>query len=140
MIDFVDIREDDFSIETEIERLKNNSNSSGAIVTFTGTVRDFSEGETVGSIDFDFYGEMAKKSLQKIRNEALNKFGIENMSVLHRVGVIEAGENIVLIVVMSKHREEAFNACKWTIDTLKKRVPVWKKELTGGGDRWVMPL
>ena len=133
----VRIQEGDFSVEEEISELKKVSLGIGGIVTFLGTARDFSEGRQVRSIAFEQYASMALPALKKLRDQALGRFDIIEARIVHRVTEVEPGGQIVLIVVGSAHRAEAFDACRWIIDELKKRVPIWKKEVTPGGEEWV---
>jgi len=133
----VRIQEEDFSIEQEVEALRATSKRMGGIVTFLGCARDFSEGRDVSSITFEQYAGMAELALMALREEALLKFDIIEASIIHRVTTVVAGDQIVLIVVGAEHRKAAFDACEWIIDTLKERVPIWKKEVTPDGDSWV---
>jgi molybdopterin synthase catalytic subunit len=133
----VRIQFEDFSIEEEIAKIKTASHRIGGIVTFLGTARDFSKGHPVVNLTFEHYANMAHQALFKIRQSALEKFNIIDVTLVHRVGVIEIGENIVLIVVGAEHRQDAFTACSWCIDELKKTVPIWKKEETPDGQIWV---
>ncbi len=134
----VRIQEEDFSVHEEIERIKERSKRIGGIVTFLGTARDFSQGHGVNGIYFEHYPEMARKKLHEIRSKALANFEIIEVAIIHRVGQIEIGENIVLIVVAAEHRMDAFRACAWCIDELKRITPIWKKETTPQGDVWVV--
>ncbi|MEE9474215.1 MAG: molybdenum cofactor biosynthesis protein MoaE [Candidatus Hydrothermarchaeaceae archaeon] len=131
------ILEEDFSVDAEIKRIKAVSGRIGGIVTFLGTVRDFSRGKEVKKLVFEHYPDMAVEKMKELREKALEKFKIIEVSMLHRKGEIEIGENIALIVVAAEHRKDAFLACMWLIDELKKVVPIWKKEITTEGDIWV---
>lgn len=133
----VRIVEDDFSIDAEIKKVKSVSKRIGGIVTFLGTVRDFSRGKNVKKLVFEHYSEMAVEKLEELREKALEKFDVIEVSLVHRTGEIEVGENIVLIVAAAEHRKDAFSACTWLIDELKKEVPIWKKEITTEGEIWV---
>jgi len=136
-VDSVRIQEADFSIEAEVNALRVGSKRIGGIATFLGCARDFSEGRDVFSIEFEQYAGMAVKALQGLRDEALTRFNIIDARIIHRVTTVHAGDQIVLIVVGAEHRKPAFEACEWLIDTLKQRVPIWKKETTPDGDAWV---
>lgn len=129
--------EEDFSVDAEIKKVKAVSRRIGGIVTFLGTARDFSKGKEVKKLVFEQYSDMAIEKLKKLREKALEKFEIIEVSILHRKGEVEIGENIVLIVVAAEHRKDAFLACMWLIDELKKVVPIWKKEITAEGEIWV---
>ncbi len=133
----VRIQEDDFSIETEVNALREKSKRIGGIATFLGCARDFSEGRNVFSIEFEQYAGMAEKALFALRDEALVRFDIIEARIIHRVTTVHAGDQIVLIVVGAEHRKAAFEACEWLIDELKKCVPIWKKETTSDGESWV---
>ncbi|HHD11590.1 MAG TPA: molybdenum cofactor biosynthesis protein MoaE [Deltaproteobacteria bacterium] len=135
----VRIQEENFSVEEEVEAIKRTSKRIGAVVTFLGVARDFSKGHTIEALEFEQYEQMALKALRKLREDTLERFDIIDVRIVHRVARIPAGENIVLIVVASEHRKEAFSACSWCIDTLKKTVPLWKKEITPEGESWVEP-
>lgn len=133
----VRIQRDDFSVDEEISRIKESSNAIGGISVFLGTARDISRGREVAKLEFEHYPGMAEKQLELIRKEALEKFDILEVAIVHRFGAIDIGENIVLIVVGAEHRQAAFTACRWCIDELKQITPIWKKEITPTGDFWV---
>ncbi len=133
----VRLQQEDFSLDAEIAALKKVSSRIGGIATFTGCARDFSEGRSVSRISFEAYGGMALAEMQKLRGEAIEKFGLIEARIVHRVAAVVPGDNIVLIAVAAEHRAAAFEACRWLIDELKQRVPVWKKETTPEGDAWV---
>jgi len=133
----VRIQEEDFSLEEEVAALRATSQRMGGIVTFLGCARDFSEGRDVFSINFEQYAGMATTAMQSLRDEALKTFDIIDVRIIHRITTVHAGDQIVLIVVGAEHRKPAFEACEWIIDTLKQRVPIWKKEVTPDGDSWV---
>jgi molybdopterin synthase catalytic subunit/molybdopterin converting factor small subunit len=131
------VQRENFSIDEEINRVRDRSKRIGGIAIFLGTARDRSKGRDVDSITFEQYEGMARKKLQEIRERALKDFDIIEALVLHRYGEIGIGENIVLIVVGAEHRAEAFRACKWAIDELKQITPIWKLEHTPEGEVWV---
>ncbi|MFQ5597027.1 MAG: molybdenum cofactor biosynthesis protein MoaE [Nitrospiria bacterium] len=131
------IQVEDFSIEKETIKVRESSRRIGGIVTFLGTARDFSKGQEIHKIDFEHYPGMAEKRLAEIRRQALKDFDIIEVSIIHRVGERSIGENIVLIVVGAEHRQDAFCACSWCIDELKRITPIWKKETTPKGVVWV---
>ena len=135
--DAVRIQEEDFSVEKEVKALRATSQRMGGIVTFLGCARDFSEGRDVFSIEFEQYAGMAEAAMQSLCDEVLKTFDIMDVRIVHRVTTVHAGDQIVLIVVGAEHRKPAFEACEWIIDTLKQRVPIWKKEVTPDGDSWV---
>jgi molybdopterin synthase catalytic subunit len=129
------ITRDDFSVDEELMRIKKPS--VGGLVVFVGTVRDESEAGHIEGMEIEVYPEMAERQLTIIRDEAIVKFNVDNVLVVHRHGDLKVGDNIVLIAVSAGHREAAFDACEYVIDELKKRVPIWKRERTPSGTRWV---
>ena len=137
--DAVRIQSGDFSQEEEIRALRASSNGIGGIVTFLGCARDFSEGREVSQISFDAYERMLLPELHKLRDEALARFELIDARIVHRLGTLQAGEQIVLIAAAAAHRGPAFDACRWLIDELKERLPIWKKETTPQGDSWDTP-
>ena len=134
---FVRVQREDFSVDAEINRVKGRSKRIGGISIFLGTARDRSKGHEVDSITFEHYEGMAQAKLREIRERALKDFDIIEIAILHRYGEIGIGENIVLIVVGAEHRAEAFRACQWAIDELKRITPIWKLEHTPEGEVWV---
>lgn len=139
MTDPVRIQEADFSQDEEIKALKAGSKRMGGIATFLGCARDFSEGREVSEISFDAYGPMALSEMNRLRSEAIAKFGLLDARIVHRIGTVQGGENIVFIAAGAEHRAAALEACRWMIDELKQRVPIWKKETTPQGEAWVTP-
>lgn len=111
--------------------------SVGGIVVFEGVVRDNARGKQVRYLEYDVYPEMAVQQIREIVAEAQKRWGVERVAVAHRVGKLEIGEASVIIVVASPHRGEAFDACRYIIDTLKTTVPIWKKEVATNGEEWV---
>jgi MoaE-MoaD fusion protein len=108
----------------------------GAIVIFDGIVRNHSRGRATRYLEYEAYEEMALKVMQELATQALQKFPIRNVALVHRLGHLEIGESSVLIAVFSAHRSAAFEACRWIIDTLKKTVPIYKKEYFEDGAVW----
>ena len=108
----------------------------GACVVFEGIVRNNSRGRLTLYLDYEAYEPMALKQLEELAEQALAKFQIRDVAIVHRVGRLEIGETSVLILVASAHRAAAFDACRWIIDTLKRTVPIWKKEYFEGGVVW----
>lgn len=113
------------------------SDSTGGIVTFVGTVRNQTKGKTVLRLEFEAYAPMAIKEMQKIAEEAAQKWPVLKIAIYHRVGILEVGEIPVVIAVACAHRRAAFEACQFAIDTLKETVPIWKKEFFEDGEVWV---
>lgn len=112
------------------------SGTDGAVCVFDGIVRDNTRGRKTLFLDYEAYEEMALSQMRGLAAEALTKFPIRDVALLHRLGRLEVGETSVLIVVASAHRAAAFDACRWLIDTLKKTVPIWKKEHFADGVVW----
>ncbi len=139
MMEPVRIQLEDFSSDEELAALRASSQRMGGIATFIGCARDFSAGREVSEISFDAYGSMALAEMNKLREEAITRFKLLDARLVHRIGLIGAGEQIVFIATGAEHRAPALQACQWLIDELKQRVPIWKKELTPQGDSWVTP-
>lgn len=111
--------------------------SVGGIVVFEGIVRDNARGKQVRYLEYDAYVEMAEQQIRAIIAQAEQRWGVEYVAVAHRFGRLEIGEASVVIVVATPHRAEAFEACRYIIDTLKATVPIWKKEVATNGEEWV---
>ena len=109
----------------------------GAVASFIGVVRDLNEGDRVAEMTLEHYPGMTEKALEKIIAEARSRWNIYDALVIHRVGTLKPGDQIVLVVVTGAHRGEAFDACEYLMDYLKTRAPFWKKERTPDGARWV---
>jgi molybdopterin synthase catalytic subunit len=129
------VTKENFSVDDVIAGLK--SRSVGGVVSFLGVVRGESKGKPVEHIEIEVYEEMAERQLDAIRREAIDRFGVEEVAIVHRYGSLKASENILLVVVASAHRAEAFEACRYVIDEIKRRVSIWKKEVTPEGEWWV---
>jgi len=108
----------------------------GAVVVFDGIVRNNSRGRATLHLDYEAYEEMADRKMREIAEEARVRFDVRHVVIVHRLGRLEIGETSVLIVVASAHRAQAFDACRWLIDTLKKTVPIWKRETFADGVVW----
>ena len=111
--------------------------SNGAVVTFLGNTRDNFEGKDVIRLEYEAYVKMAVKKLEEIRQEMMQEFGIEDIAIAHRIGVVDIGETSLVVAVASPHRTEAFQACHKVVDRVKEIVPIWKKEVYADGSRWV---
>lgn len=127
----IEITEDDFCPEEIIRNAK--SPACGAVVTFLGTVRD----DGIREMVVEAYQEAALAELERIRDEAVCRFGLTSAHIIHRVGRLGLGENIALIVVSAAHRQEAFGGCSYILEELKSRVPIWKKEISEEDQRWI---
>ncbi|WIO73595.1 molybdopterin synthase catalytic subunit MoaE [Porticoccaceae bacterium LTM1] len=133
----ISIQSDDFDVGKEYQALKESADGDGAIVTFTGLVRDMCESGSVSGISLEHYPGMAEKSLMEICTKARQRWSLGNIRIIHRVGELAASEHIVFVGVTSKHRHDAFEACEFLMDYLKTRAPLWKKEITAAGAIWV---
>ena len=110
---------------------------AGGIVTFAGVVRDNARGKRVRSLEYDAYPEMAERQMGEIAAEVARRWPESRLAMVHRIGPMTIGEASVVIVAACPHRAEAFEACRYAIDTLKVRVPIWKKEFYEDGEEWV---
>ena len=114
-----------------------SDNSAGAITLFVGTVRDHNSRGHVSALFYEAYKKMAEDMMTEIEKEVLYKWNIIKFSATHRIGTLKVSEISVAVAVSSEHRKEAFEACKYAIDNIKTRVPIWKKEYSETGDNWV---
>jgi len=133
----ISIQENDFDIGEEYKALVVDDTSSGAVVTFVGRVRDLNLDRNVLGLHLEHYPGMTEKSLQVIADEAQSRWKILRYRIIHRVGELYLGDNIVFVGVTSAHREDAFKAANFLMDSLKTRAPFWKKELTEQGSIWI---
>jgi molybdopterin synthase catalytic subunit len=113
------------------------SDEDGAVCLFYGVVRNNNLGRTVLYLEYDAYAPMAVKVMREIAEEVKARFPVSAVGALHRIGRLEIGETSLLVAVASPHRAEAFEACHYTVDRIKERVPVWKKEVFEGGEEWI---
>jgi len=125
--------------EINVGEILNSSmdKNCGAVVSFTGVVRRENRGREVKELFYESYDKMALKVLKDIEEEAIKKFGVEKVRIIHRKGVLKPGEVSLLIAVSSRHRQEAFLACWFIIEEIKKSLPMWKKEIFEDGEEWV---
>ena len=133
----VRIQAEDFDASREIARLREGNPQVGAIASFIGVVRDVNEGDRVSGMTLEHYPGMTEKSIGAIVDQAKARWNIYDALVIHRVGALKPLDQIVLVVVTSAHRGDAFAACEFIMDYLKTRAPFWKKEATPQGERWV---
>jgi molybdopterin synthase catalytic subunit len=137
----VRIQHEPFDPGVEIERLRRGSSGTGAgvgaIACFIGVVRDLNEGDAVASMTLEHYPGMTEKSLAAIADQAKERWNLLDVLVVHRIGTLRPSDPIVLVIVSSAHRGNAFAACEFIMDYLKTEAPFWKKEATGSGERWV---
>jgi molybdopterin synthase catalytic subunit len=137
MFERVSIQTEDFDLSTEVARLCEQDRRVGAVCSFVGTVRDRNDGLSVNTLELEHYPGMTEKSIETMVDEALKRFDIYAARVVHRVGLLQPLDQIVLVAVTSAHRGESFQACEFLMDYLKTQAPFWKKEQTPGGVRWV---
>jgi molybdopterin synthase catalytic subunit len=131
------IQTEDFDAGAEIAKLRAGNPKVGAIASFVGVCRDVNDGESVATMTLEHYPGMTEKALAKIVDEAMARWRIIDVTIVHRVGELKPTDQIVLVVVSSGHRGDAFAACEFLMDYLKTRAPFWKKEQTPEGARWV---
>ena len=131
----IEISEQQLNAEIITNLVRRDSN--GAVVTFLGNTRDNFEGKGVIRLEYEAYVKMAVKKLEEIRQEMMQEFGIEDIAIAHRIGVVDIGETSLVVAVASPHRTEAFQACHKVVDRVKEIVPIWKKEVYTDGSRWV---
>ncbi len=133
----ISVQIEDFDHCAEYKALRENADSDGAIVTFTGLVRDFNLDSAVSSVVIEHYPGMTEKSLMSICSDARKRWELGQVRIIHRVGTIESSEQIVFVGVTSKHRKNAFEATEFIMDYLKTSAPLWKQEGTSKGMKWV---
>ena len=137
----VSIQAADFDLGAEVAALRAGDMGVGAVASFIGTVRDRSAGQAVpgaiSAMELEHYPGMTEKAIEAMIDAAQARFDIRGARVIHRVGLLQPGDQIVLVVVTSMHRGEAFQACEFLMDYLKTQAPFWKKETTAEGARWV---
>ena len=131
------ITPDDFNLADEVAALRANDKRVGAVCTFTGTVRDRNDGLSVSSMELEHYPGMTEKAIEAMIDEAMSRFDIFGARVIHRVGLLQPLDQVVMVAVVSAHRGESFKACEFLMDYLKTQAPFWKKEVTPEGARWV---
>ncbi len=121
--------------ERIVEGLKKGT--YGAVVTFLGVVRDFSDGRKLLYLEYEAFPEMAEKKLAEIAQEVKERWSLEDIALYHRTGKLKVGEVSLVVAVAAPHRREAFEACQYAVDRLKEKAPIWKKEVWEGGSAWV---
>lgn len=133
----VRVQAEDFDIAAEIAALTAGRADIGAVVTFTGLVRDMAGAETIEAMELEHYPGMTEKALAAIEAEARERWPLQGTTIIHRTGRLAPGDRIVLVVAASPHRQAAFEAAAFLMDYLKTRAPFWKREETPDGGRWV---
>jgi molybdopterin synthase catalytic subunit len=133
----VRIQTEDFDVGAEIAAMRKGNPAIGAVASFVGIVRDVNEGDAVSEMTLEHYPGMTEKSIEAIIDEARTRWDVIDALAVHRVGTLRPTDPIVLVIVASGHRGDAFAACEFIMDYLKTQAPFWKKERTGDGARWV---
>lgn len=133
----VRVQQEDFDVGAEIAALRRANAKVGAVASFVGIVRDVNEGGAVEEMALEHYPGMTERSIEEIITQARGRWKIYDALVVHRIGTLRPTDQIVLVVVTSGHRADAFAACEFIMDYLKTRAPFWKKEKTPSGARWV---
>jgi molybdopterin synthase catalytic subunit len=133
----VRVQEADFDLGVEVAALRQGNPRIGAVASFVGVVRDVNEGDSVAEMTLEHYPGMTERSIEAIIDEARGRWEVLDALVVHRIGTLQPTDQIVLVIVTSGHRGDAFAACEFIMDYLKTRAPFWKKEKTGRGARWV---
>ena len=133
----VSIQVADFDVAREIAALRSSDARVGAVCSFVGTVRETNDGSAVSTLELEHYPGMTEKAIESMIDEAHQRFDIHGARVVHRVGLLQPTDQIVLVAVTSAHRGQSFQACEFLMDYLKTHAPFWKKEVTPDGARWV---
>jgi len=133
----VRVQTEDFDVGAEVNAMRLSESNIGAVVSFVGQVRDFNDGDHVGLMTLEHYPGMTEKSLAGIIEQAQARWSVLDALIIHRVGELKPLDQIVLVLVASAHRKDAFSACEFMMDYLKTEAPFWKKEQTPTGERWV---
>ena len=138
------IQTDDFDLSTEVASLRAQDGQVGAVVSFVGTVRDWSPmptdlsvGRASACLELEHYPGMTESAIEAMIDEAQRRFDLRGARVIHRVGRLTVGEQIVLVLTAASHRGQAFDACEFLMDWLKSQAPFWKNEISAQGERWV---
>ncbi|MCG3188312.1 MAG: Molybdopterin synthase catalytic subunit [Burkholderiaceae bacterium] len=133
----ISIQQADFDLSAEVAALRVADGQVGAVATFVGTVRDRNDGAGVSAMELEHYPGMTERAIDAMVTEAHRRFDIRGVRVIHRVGALRQGDQIVLVAVSAAHRRDAFQACEFLMDYLKTQAPFWKQESTPEGARWV---
>ena len=137
MSERVSIQTGDFDLGQEVAKLRANDQRVGAVCTFTGTVRDRNDGLSVSSMELEHYPGMTEKAIDAMVDEAVARFAVYGVRIIHRVGLLQPLDQVVMVAVTSAHRGTSFQACEFLMDYLKTQAPFWTKEQTPAGARWV---
>jgi len=131
------VQTEDFNVAAETKALVAGNTNIGAVVTFTGLVRGMAGGETISAMTLEHYPDMTETMLAKIETQANERWPLDASMIIHRFGRLEPGEQIVLVITASSHRQAAFEAAEFLMDWLKTKAPFWKQEATTEGEKWV---
>ncbi|MGB5259055.1 MAG: molybdenum cofactor biosynthesis protein MoaE [Gammaproteobacteria bacterium] len=132
------VQQEDFDPGVELEQLRHHcAGRAGAVVTFTGLVRDLNEGDAISQLKLEHYPGMTEKALARIETHAVRQWNLVAATIIHRIGPLHPNDRIVFVAAASAHRKDAFSACEYMIDILKTEAPFWKQEDTPEGKRWV---
>ena len=133
----VRVQTDDFDLGAEIQQMRQGQCDIGAVASFLGTVRDIHHDSRISSMELEHYPGMTERALEAIEAKARARWPLDAVTIIHRVGVLQPCDQIVMVAVASRHRHAAFDACAYIMDYLKTRAPFWKKEATPDGAHWV---
>ena len=133
----VTVQTEDFDLGREVAALRAADASIGAVAAFIGTVRDRNDGQGISAMELEHYPGMTERAIEAMIDDAVQRFGINGARVIHRVGLLQPVDQIMMVAVTAAHRGSAFQACEFLMDYLKTQAPFWKKEQTPGGARWV---
>ncbi|MGD9887900.1 MAG: molybdopterin synthase catalytic subunit MoaE [Halothiobacillaceae bacterium] len=133
----VRVQTDDFDLGYEIQQMRQEQCDIGAVASFLGTVRDIHHDNHINSMELEHYPGMTERALEAIEAQARARWSLDAVTIIHRVGVLQPCDQIVMVAVASRHRHAAFDACAYIMDYLKTRAPFWKKEATPDGAHWV---
>lgn len=131
------IQAEDFDVSTELKQLSANDKTVGALVSFVGLVRDINEGQSIHAMTLEHYPGMTEKALHEIVQAAQQRWPLQGVTIIHRIGDLLPRDQIVLVITASRHRHAAFESADFLMDFLKSKAPFWKKENTPEGSRWV---
>lgn len=134
---FVAVQVEDFNVQDEYQLLCQNNTHDGAVVFFVGRVRDYNDGDEVSDLLLEHYPGMTEKSILEIIDQAQQRWALNRVRVIHRVGLMAPADQIVFVGVTSPHRGDSFKGVEFIMDYLKTKAPFWKKETTDKGERWV---
>ena len=131
------VQAEDFDLSAEVAALRRGDAGIGAVAAFIGTVRDRNDGQGVSAMELEHYPGMTERAIEAMIDQAHTRFDIRAARVIHRIGLLQPQDQIMMVAVVSAHRGEAFQACEFLMDYLKTQAPFWKKERTPDGERWV---